>query len=316
MSEKIELNDQELKLISELNGDAGEAPTPEDSAPEDSAPVSDTPPDEIPNEPPVDEDDDDGDDWRVEVKDLAASYGFADEDLAEMGSRDEFERAGALVDKRMLEMSVSPSPPADATPPEQEQKTEPEAEADDREKAEALWKEIENSDDYEPNFKFLAKQTRLLQEQLDRERAEASQASVNEAQLKEVQLFDQVVDNLGLDVVGQKFDDEGKAKELPQAAFQVRGGLYQRVLDLRALEQSRTGSDPGMTNEIIRRAARVELAKEFQEQESRKRKENLSSQSARRRSVGVSGRNQDAKLNRDPHDPANIANHPDFDRFD
>ena len=212
------------------------------------------------------------------ARELAASYGLKDEDLARYGSADDFYRAAANFDRGF----TKPQPKAD------EKKSDTKAETDfDPQRL------IDG--EYDEEIVAMAKQVQAMEARLkeSESRFQSIEQSRQEAGRQQlVHEFHDEVDKLDPTLFGVSVDDKGEPVDLDPVRDANRRRLWNAMDQIAAGIVSHSisaGEQPALPppRVLVRRALNMEFGDDLRRVESAKRTEAIRKQSTRRRPAGT-----------------------------
>lgn len=256
-----------------------------------------------------------------DIRDLAESYGFTDEDLSQFGDEQEFRRAGLLFDRQLVKVQQPPQDSASSTEPEAPAPTEESEEFVDV-------KKIEDAG-YDEEVVEIAKALRRYQEsakQRDEQlkavlswKEQFEQAAQEDYQRRQAEEFHADVDGLDADLFGKVYDDQGNVVQLSDKHNDNRKKLWEAEQTILAGIEARATQTGGEAKYPSRKALRqralqLAFSAEVGKKEKEVRIEKAKRQSAKRRPVGTQG-GALPKRSPDSSDPKEIANHPDIVAF-
>lgn len=245
----------------------------------DAAPESGSEPTEVVAETPAEVPAKPVESWRDnDVKSLAKSYGFTDDELNEFGSKAEFTRATRLIDRQLV--ARRPVEPVEKpVAPQVETPAEKQASLVDRMKAKGF------DEDSIEIAKQLELQSRQLQEITHRSRLAESQ--------RQADYFHSVVDGMSEKRFGRTVDAAGRSVQLNESTNENRRKLYEAAetiaagINARAQQLGRQVSFPPVS-EIMRQAEAMAFADEIRAEERATLVKQVAAQSKNRRPVAGS----------------------------
>lgn len=261
------------------------------------------------------------------VRELAESYGFSDDDLKEFGSVEEFRRAGLLFDRALFGDGEKQQPPS-AKPKEQPLAAVEEKPAVVEEKAEFTPPVDESlfSDGYGEHEVAMVKAVNAQAKELAELRAfvksqqQLVQAQQEEAERRQFDEFHRICDDLNPDLLGRAFAETGTVNNLDESLHSKRAKLWEAAETIRSGIFSRAqekGVAPKLPSErvLIERAYGLAFPDEVKKSVVNKRVSAAKSQAARKRSVGNLGGSRNPSFSGSKFDPGAIANDPKISAF-
>lgn len=228
-----------------------------------------------------------------EHRNLANSYGFSDADLKSFQSEDDFNRFASMFEQKLTDFA-------------KQSKSKAAAEAAAKKPEQAKEEEDDLDLDYYKGKGWEEESLRLVQgARKERERRkemeqrlEAMEKAFNEAAARQQQevfhnTFHSVVDNLGEDLFGRVFDENGTASDLDKSKEANRHKLYEAAELIAAgivAKAKEAGVDPNVPPlpTLLSRAKQMVFASEIRQVENQKRNEAVMRQSKQRRPVAAS----------------------------
>lgn len=274
-------DEQEAGSMDAAESDFEDEPTEEvDSEQPDSEPAEEPEPEETAS---------DDDAWMQDVRYLADSYGLSEEELRNLGSREAFEKAAILFDKRMF--AAQQEQPQNQ--PQGEEKPSDDAPADDL--PELLDVDKLKESGWDEDILSVAKLHNQSVEALRKERESRSNLEQQFAGFRQAQeeaaaehyyrTFDSLVDNIDPDMFGQRFKD-GKEQNISREHFERRSRLLDatdQVARMLASEAEAKGQQLPPLDVVIRRARNYAFADDLMSSAKREVQEKATRQSRSRR---------------------------------
>jgi hypothetical protein len=216
--------------------------------------------------------------WRdADIKSLAKSYGFTDDELNEFGSKAEFNRATRLIDRQLVaRRQVAESQAVEKT-------TAPAVE-----KPVSLVERMKAKGFDEDSIEI----ARQLEENNKQLQDIATRSQLAESQ-REFNYFHGIVDGMSEKLFGRATDSAGRPVQLSEAANENRRKLYEAAdmiaegINARAQKLGVNPSMPPM-HEIVRQAGAMVFAKEILAEERAAFVKQVAAQSKNRRPVAGS----------------------------
>ena len=249
--------------------------------------------------------------WYSETdKELALSYGFADDDLKDFADAKEFNRVTRLLDRQLVRSveAQRPAPPAEETPPatephKQNGHTPPATPVAAPKFAKHDLAKLREEGYGDTELAHFEQQNKLIehieqQEQsrvAELDRLQKIEQGFNQFQQQLVQAdqqrrwnsFHESVDHLGPDRFGKAFGDNGKPVALTKEQDDARRKLYDTAETIAAGMQARGQDIPAMSV-LLRRAEQLAFADDIAKTSADKVRKEILDQSKRRRPVAQS----------------------------
>jgi hypothetical protein len=261
------------------------------------------------------------------VRELAESYGFSDDDLKGFGSAEEFRRAGLLFDRAFFGDGEKKQQAKPKEPPAAEEKPAPPV-ADDDASIEFKPPVDESlfSDGYGEHEVAMVKAVNAQAKELAdlrafvRSQQQLVQAQQEEAQRRHFDEFHRICDDLNPDLLGRAFAETGTVNNLDEGLHGKRAKLWEAAETIRSGIFSRAqekGVAPKLPSErvLIERAYGLAFPDEVKKSVVNKRTSAAKSQAARKRSVGNLGGSRNPSFVGNKFDPGAIANDPKLSAF-
>ena len=236
-------------------------------------------------------------------KELAASYGFGDDDLKDFADQREFNRVARLLDKQLLasvqreqpephkqnghEQAAPTSSTADAKPAKQKfTKLDLDKLKEVGHDPETIeqFKRLNDLVDHAENLEQQRAQEQARVEQLEQNFTQFQQLMWQAEQQRRANAFHDAIDNLGDERFGRAFGTDGKPTAITKEQDEARRKLYETVETLKAGLAARGQQIPAESL-LLRRAKQVAFAEDIAKEAVAKRNQEIAAQSKLRRPV-------------------------------
>lgn len=260
-----------------------------------------------------------------DVKALAKSYNFTDDQLASFNSADEFESAAAAYEQSLVEAvkapPAKPDKPASPTKPEKTPAT-PEANSEEDELDPELFRK-EGYDERTVKVVERLKQESQRRQQLEREFEEVRSFAQRQQADQLNNMFHSALDGMDKDRYGRRFDDSGKFVGLDKDSDDRRRKVFEalQVIASGVVAQAQAaGKNPVLPpfQLALKRAENMVFGEELRQSERKKIQNDLVAQARRRRPVASSRAQANVTPRKDSRSESDvvrdIASIPEIDR--
>lgn len=244
----------------------------------------------------------------ADTREMAASYGLSEEELKDFSGAEEFRRFARIVDQKTLRGKPEPEKPVEK-PVEK-----PAGAKTDTVSADEIDPEEYEKEGYDPStLKLVRSHKALLDKTAKLEQALSAFQSqqVDAIEKQKARTFHEAVDELGADVFGKMFRENGTVSgEFNAKNEEAREKLFWSARKILDDTMARTGTAPPL-KVVLQRAYQAEFAEELRKRDRAELQERLEKQSRARRPSPGRGRSLVSADEAGEVDEATrVANHP------